>query len=127
MDQITDLPLGFQLYGFTCACPTSADDMVLMSLSKHGYDRLMNICYNYGMHNKYLYNTGKSAVMNEIPNEYRSTTRSWSLGDDTVSELNTYKHLGITLSKYCNRFINVEECCQKLRSTFLTLVHCGLF
>ena len=81
------------------------------------------------MHNKYLYNAGKSAVivMNERPNEYRSATRSWSLGNDTVSELNTYKHLGITLSKYCNRSINVEECCQKLRSTFLTLVHCGLF
>ena len=89
----------------------------------------MSICYQFGLNFRYQYNASKSAVLviNEKSNEFKSTTRTWSLGDSMVADKETYKHLGITLNKYLNRSINVEECCQKIRSIFLSLVHCGLF
>ena len=121
--------IGFHFQGIACACPTSADDMVLISYSKKGLDEMMSICYQFGLKFRYRYNASKSAVLviNEKSNEFKSTTRKWSLDDSMVADKETYKHLGITLNKYLNRSINVEEWCQKIRSIFLSLVHCGLF
>ena len=103
--------------------------MVLISYSKKGLDEMMNTCYQFGLKFRYQYNASKSAVLviNEKSDEFKSTTRTWSLGDSMIADKESYKHLGITLNNYLNRSINVEECCQKIRSNFLSLAHCGLF
>ena len=54
-----------------------ADDMILVSLSKNGLQKMMNICYEYSCKWRYLYNPSKCAVT--VFNESRSVNanRSW--------------------------------------------------
>ena len=58
-------------------CTTSADDMVLRSLSKRGLDRLKDICYSYSTTWLFDYNPEKCDVIvfNESKREFKSSTR----------------------------------------------------
>ncbi len=53
--------VGYSVGANNCCCPTVADDMVLASLSKQGLDAMMQMCYEYSIKWRYVYNPGKSA------------------------------------------------------------------
>ena len=38
-----------------------------------------------------------------------------------------YKHLGVICDKNMSIVVNIKEACTKLRSTFLSLVNCGIY
>ena len=40
---------GMCIFNLKAGSPTVADDMVLVSFSKHGLDRMLNTCHNYDM------------------------------------------------------------------------------
>ena len=53
----------FCFYNINFSAPTIADDMVLVSFSKHGLDKMMAICYHYSLKWWYEYNANKSLVL----------------------------------------------------------------
>ena len=92
---------GFRINGLSVCCPTVADDMALISLTKYGLQQLMNICYMYSLLWRYIYNALKCAILvfNESNSAFSRTRRQWYLGDDEVLERTSYVHLGIERNK----------------------------
>jgi hypothetical protein len=45
---------GFNMYKINICCPTSALDMVLISMTKNGLSNLIHICYNNSLTERYL-------------------------------------------------------------------------
>ena len=131
MDELCRSNYGLSVYGLNCTCPSSADDMVLLSLSKDGLQELMNICYRYSCAHRYSYNANKSAVIVSNESLYSKQTvyknRTWSLGNDLVQECETYMHLGVLFHKEMDLTSIVKECSNKLRKTLLSIVNCGIF
>ena len=44
-------------------CPTQADDICLLSLTKHNLDMLIDICYKYSCNWRFRYNASKSVII----------------------------------------------------------------
>lgn len=130
MDKLICNQYGLSLYGLNCTCPTSADDMVLLSLSQTGLQTLMNICYDYGITFRYTYNAKKSAVV--VSNEKKQNrtndhNRRWYLGDTLVDECVSYTHLGVVFHNNGDLSQVVKECSSKIRKTFFSIVNYGIY
>ena len=72
------------MYGLQCGFPSYADDMLLLSLLKHGMDIMMNTCFKNSIIERYLYHYIKTIVMvtNEPKQKYQERgpwmeTLSW--------------------------------------------------
>ena len=63
----------YKLCDTNFGCPTVADDVMLMSYTKSGLQRLMTKCYINSLQNDYTYNSSKSKVVvyNETDADYR--------------------------------------------------------
>ncbi|MES9903946.1 MAG: reverse transcriptase family protein [Sedimenticola sp.] len=120
--------LGLTIGDKSFSAPTQADDITLMSLSKHGLDNMLEICRNYSATWRFRYNAGKCAVIvfGESRQKYSKHKRSWNYGSTTISETTEYKHLGIMQSKYSTRPGNINTVTQSARGTLLSLVNTGL-
>ena len=129
MDKLKCSNQGLCVYGLNCACPTSADDMVLLSLSKVGLNKMVDLCYQYGIENQYFYNHSKCSIIvtGESSYSYKNRNRSWFLGVNAIEEDVEYKHLGILFNKFQNTNTVINEACSKLRSTFLSIINCGIY
>ncbi len=119
---------GLKIHDNSYACPTSADDMVIVSLVKHGLDALMDTCYQHSIQDHYLYNSAKCNVLvfNESNSEYSSSSRSWHLGPNIVTETSSYVHLGVLCEKNMSLNDNIDDACSKLRKTYFSLADCGV-
>ncbi len=106
---------GLVIYDQSCCCPTVADEMTLIYLSKHGLNSMMNICFEYSQKWRYIYNASKSAVIvfNESKTDYLTRDRTWKLGHNEVEECMQYTHLGIVCHKEMGNVINAAEGCSK--------------
>ena len=89
----------------------------------------MDICYQYSCRWRYDYNHKKCAVVvfNESVKEYKASTRTWKLGNDTVCEKEKYVHLGILCNKYMDIDENVENCKSKLKGTLFSITNAGIY
>ena len=72
---------GMCIYGMNAACPTVADDMVLISFSKKGLQHLMDMCYRYSLRWRFEYNPSKCSVIvfNESRVAFERCDRTWCL------------------------------------------------
>ena len=128
MDKLDQSPYGLKINDTGYSCPTSADDMVLSSLTKNGLEKLMSICHNNSIHEKYTYNANKCnvVVFNERLSDSQRNPRLWRLGQNIVEETYTYVHLGILCSKDMSLNENIKDACTKLRKTYFGLSDCGV-
>ena len=62
MNKLDQSNIGLKISGTGYCCPTSADDMVLCSLTKNGLEQLMFICQNNSIRERYTYNGNKCNV-----------------------------------------------------------------
>ena len=129
MNNLVNSPYGFNAYDINCTCPTSADDMVLLSLSKSSLQELMNICYEYGITFRYNYNAKKSAVIvtNDKSPVKTSSNSDWYLGNDIVNETVSYTHLGVLFNRNEDFSTLVRECSSKLRKTLFSIINYGIY
>jgi hypothetical protein len=118
----------FSMGGLTIPAIASADDIVLLSLTKLGLQRMMDCCYDYACTWRYEFNTLKSAVIvcNESKAEYARSRRIWSLGENEVGETDNYTHLGINFNKFLDLSTNINEAISKIKGSFLSLESIGL-
>jgi hypothetical protein len=117
-----------KIQGSKYGCPTSADDMVLVSLTKRGLDNMLEICFENSRSERYLYNAQKSnvVVFNENKNEFENNRRKFKLGKESIKETDSYVHLGIPCNKYMTLNENVNLACSKIRKTYYSLADCGV-
>lgn len=128
MNELCNSGYGLTVYGLNCCCPSSADDMVLLSLSRVGLQELMQICYQYGCAYRYTYNANKSAVIvSNDTHSYRQDGQTWTLGNNCVQETDTYMHLGVLFHKNMDLSNIVHEASNKLRKTLFSILNCGIF
>ena len=115
-------------YHINCCCPTVADDMVLISFSKAALEKMLRICFGYALKWGYEYNAIKSSVIvfnGKLSNQLLPS-RIWKLGEQEVPETSQYKHLGIPIERDMTLNTVTKEASTKLKTTFLSLVNCGL-
>ena len=115
-------------YHINCCCPTVADDMVLISFSKAALEKMLRICLEYALKWGYEYNAIKRPVIvfNETLSNQLLPSRIRELGEQEVPETSQYKHLGITIERDMTLNTVTKEASTKLKTTFLSLVNCGL-
>ena len=75
-----------------CGSPAVADDMLLMSLSKFGLDRMLNICFTKSCKWRIEYQPPKCTVVvyNESESDYRRSNRVWKMGEANIEEGKSY-------------------------------------
>jgi len=117
---------GFLLYDTKVCSPTVSDDMLLVSFSVQGLNAMLNICDKYSKQWQYQYNPSKCAVV--VFNEHTNgaPNRMFKLGDHTIKEASSYVHLGIKCNQFLEAGTMVDDACNKLRGTYLSLVNSGL-
>jgi hypothetical protein len=127
IDELEKSGLGLCIYNTSFASPTVADDMCLVALSKEALDRMLDICFEYSRKWRYSYNASKCAVVvfNEKDGSQKEN-RSWSIGPDQIPEKDSYTHLGIHLEKTLGSDLILNDSNSKLRSTFFSIIGCGL-
>ena len=113
------------MYNLDVSSPCIADDMLLLSLSKVGLNKMLDICNTYSSMWRFEYNPSKCNVVsfNSSPKEQNT---DWLLGHDSIPVADVYKHLGIELDKYISMTEAVTEACRKLKSTFFSITKSGL-
>jgi hypothetical protein len=84
MNEIENNEYCFKLHDIRCGCPTSADDMVLISHVKHGLDNLLDICYTNSQNERILYNPDKCKVV--VFNDKSNVPRKWKFGSREIEE-----------------------------------------
>ena len=120
--------MGLFVHNINCGSLAVADDKLALSLSKHGMDTLVKICYMHSSKWRYELQPPKCVVIvfNESPLDYRIGNRIWSIGDANVEEDIMYKQLGIYLNKYLSIDDDIKEAASKLKGTFVSLVNSGI-
>ena len=85
---------GFKINSIPLCSPTQADDIVLLSLSKHGLQNLIQICKRYADKWRYSYNPQKCCLL--VINDKRNSDHSnMYYSNSQIEHKVSYKHLGI--------------------------------
>ena len=89
---------------------------------------MLRICLEYALKWGYKYNAIKRPVIvfNETLSNQLLPSRIRELGEQEVPETSQYKHLGITIQRDMTLNTVTKEASTKLKTTFLSLVKCGL-
>ena len=121
--------LGFCMYDINCGSPTVADDMLVCSFSVNGLIQILILCLRYGHKWRFEHGIMKCLVVvfNELKRAYQQSNRQWPFGNVCIEEGTQYKHLGVVCDKNMSIDVSVKDACNKLRSTFLSLVNCGIY
>ena len=86
-----------------------ADDMVLLSPTPYGLQKLLDICEIYAGNHDILFNTKKTVCMAMLPRSFRNMTRpTISLSGYALTFVSEYKYLGYQISRACTRADDLE-------------------
>ena len=107
-----------------------ADDLALLSICKQDLDNMIKTCYEYSIKWRYTLNPN-NIVITVFRNSGKRPSKSeprrtWSLGDNTISEQAWYTHVGILLYSNLRTVERTLTACRKLRGTFVSIVGVGL-
>ena len=112
------------MYDINMASPTVADDMVLVSYSKNGLERMLKICYEYANRWRFLYNASKCSVL--VYNKKTEETSTFYLGHDRLPASDKYTHLGIECNSFLTTNNAIHDACVRLRGTYMSLCSKGV-
>ena len=105
--------------------PTQADDMVLLSPSRSGLNKLLKICSNYASKWRFSYNASKCGVMT-----LNQSTISKGINitiDNTVTRgITDYKHLGIQQCSSRQTPGSLDTIRQSARGTLISFLNSGI-
>ena len=68
-----------------CACPTSADDMVILSKVEKGFDDLIYLCFKHSTRPRYFYITDKYK-WSYLTKRNVDNVRRWLMGSSEIEE-----------------------------------------
>ena len=126
INELRDSGLGMCMYDMKLGSPTVADDMVLISFSLNGLQTMMDICYSYANRWRFQYNADKCSIITFNHSQPDFRVRHLMLGDNPVSEGESYVHLGIKCDSFLQTKNCVAEACNRIRGTFLSICNSGV-
>ena len=99
---------GFMLFCLILYALKVADDMLLLSLSKAGLDKVLAICYQHSCKWWYDYVLIKCSVIvfNETKFSYDRQIWQWKMEQNVINDDINHKHLDVNCNKYLNIDIN---------------------
>ena len=107
-----------------------ADEVALLALTKSDLDKMMTVSFEYSCKWRYTLNPAKSAVIvfgeSKNTRKRRANSRKWKLGNDTVTEQTVQRHVEILLSSTMKKTDRILLACQKLRTSFFTIIGSGM-
>ena len=90
-----------------------ADDMVLLSPTPHGLQKLLDICAQYACSHDILFNTKKTVCMALLPNLFKDMILpDIRLCGAVLTYVNSYKYLGFYISNTLSKCDDLELCQQ---------------
>ena len=93
-----------------------ADDMVILSPTPHGLQKLLNICSEYAKDHDILFNTKKTVCMSMLPAIFRNISLpDIFLCDSALSYVDEYKYLGYRITSTRAK-VDDHEICHQYRS-----------
>ena len=105
------------IYEISCCSPAVVDDMILLSFSKYGLDKMLSMLTQ--CNGKYEYQA--FIVFNE-------TKRAQvCLGNDEIVETTECKHFGVLCDKFMSIDETIKSASNKLKCTFLSLINSGIY
>ena len=116
---------GLRIADVILSSPTQADDIVLLSLTKHGLGNLLDICKQYASRWRYSYNASKCAsmVMGLSSNHRPLQKINLSYGSHEISSTRSYKHLGTIQSVNGKLPFDVDDIRQSIRGTLFSILN----
>ncbi|KAH3873049.1 hypothetical protein DPMN_036274 [Dreissena polymorpha] len=100
--------------------------MLLLSYSVQGLNAMLEICSNYSKQWQYQYNSSECAVVVFNERLKGETNRIFKLGTHTIKEASSYVHLGLKCDPFLRSTGMVDDACNKLRGTYLSIVNSGI-
>ena len=110
---LTELTSHLSLNNLSLPSSAFADDISLLSIYPSFLNAFMQICYDYSLKWRYVFNHSKSGVVafgeTRLVQCIAMKEHKWILGNDNVKELYEYKKLGVVESYVGSFSSNVEE------------------
>ena len=107
-----------------------ADDVAIFSLTPVGLQVLIEIVYKYSCNWRFMHNVTKTKIMvfGESKGHFQklSPSRQWYLGKSAISQVCSYKHLGINVSSTGCSNDKISEASRKCKASFMSLVGAGV-
>lgn len=118
--------LGFQIY---CGCPTYADDALLLATLPTDLQTMLDVVSRFAHTWRYSFNTAKSCILvfgeSSRSRSMARQSRSWLLSGAPISEADSVKHLGITMSVSGSSLLHTSRAISQARSSFFALQAMG--
>lgn len=113
--KLNDLPIGCTVNNFTINNLCYADDMVLISPSAQGLQKLINTCTDYANAHDVIYNETKTQCMSILPNQLRGVNDPViTLGNHTLDFVNEFPYLGHIITRNQKDSVDIEHRRRKL-------------
>ena len=107
-----------------------ADDVAILYLTPKGLQHLLDIVYAYSRKWHFKHNVTKTKIMvfGESKRCFRNqdNRREWFLGPCPISQVDSYKHLGIVLQTRGSHCDIIDEACRRGKGPFMSLVGVGV-
>jgi len=109
-------------YGLYCndnyvGSPSYADDIMLMSATKHGLDTMMQQAWDFSRKWRFTFSPNKSKCMvfgeSKRINTCNMSKRNFVLDDHNLTEVSHYNHIGVTLCAYDSSKQRTSEVSEK--------------
>lgn len=115
--RLNALPIGCTVNGFTINNLCYADDMVLISPSAEGLQRLINTCSLYAAQNDIIYNESKTQCMSVLPRSLRYLEDpTIHLGNHKLEFVSEFPYLGHIITNNLTDTADIEHRRRKLCS-----------
>ena len=76
-----------------------ADDICVMALTAIVMQKILDVCYEYGITNDLLYNPLKSVCMLFKPRRFKLYSPTIAIEDECLKYIDTFKYLGFVFSE----------------------------
>ena len=104
-----------------------ADDICLMAPSPAALQKLINICYDFGLQNNLTFNSSKSFCMVFKPRLYKLSCPTFHMNNEKLDYIDSIKYLGFTFSsdkKDDNDMLRQMRILYTKSNRLLRLFHC---
>ena len=103
--------LGVKIHDVCIGSLFWADDVVLIANDEDELNSMLNIAAQFSKDYKLSFNYDKSNVL--IVGQRIDISKKWNLGDSVISEVDTYKYLGVQISRSLSDPNHVDDVIKK--------------
>ncbi len=109
VDDVKSVNIGININGINVCILLYADDIVLLSETEEGLQKLLDKVYEWSRKWKIKFNAQKSNILYVRQPHVPRTDYSFKLGDINLSKVEQYKYFGIVINEF-NDYNETAQC-----------------